>query len=151
MDGILLPDSAYSWKDEWLELNTRYLTSGKHTIRLHVSDRAGNQTTLEKTVLVQNNQPQALSLGQNFPNPFNPSTTIPLFIAAPNATPVHLDIYNTAGQRVRRLLNQALAPGAHRIVWDARDDSGRPLASGTYLYRLEVNGNLLARKLNLMR
>ena len=75
-------------------------------------------------------------LQANFPNPFNPSTTIPYQLAAP--TQVRLVVYNTLGQVVRVLVDQHQPPGSHQAVWDGRDSSDREAASGTYLFRLEA-------------
>ena len=80
--------------------------------------------------------PLAFSLGQNLPNPFNPSTTIRY--ALPEASPVRLTVYNALGQEVRVLVNEAQGPGFHSARWDGRDASGRAAAAGVYFYRLEA-------------
>ena len=65
--------------------------------------------------------------------------------------PVHLAVYNSTGQRVRLLADRSFTPGRHVLQWDARDDRGHPVSSGIYLYRLEVEGRVLMRKMTLMR
>jgi DNA-binding beta-propeller fold protein YncE len=75
-------------------------------------------------------------LAQNTPNPFNPVTTIRYTLPLPGQ--VELSIYNTLGQRVRRLVDAFEFTGEHTQTWNARDDSGRPVASGVYLYRLSI-------------
>lgn len=75
-------------------------------------------------------------LGQNYPNPFREATTINYEVE--HAAPVTLAVYDLLGRRVRTLVDERQGPGAHRAVWDGRDASGRPVASGTYFYRLRV-------------
>lgn len=90
-----------------------------------------------------------LALGQNRPNPFNPSTEISFALAAAGAT--ELAIYTPAGQRVRTLLHEELPAGPHVVRWDGRGDDGRALASGLYIYRLQTAGHTLSRKMLLVR
>ena len=80
----------------------------------------------------------ATALGAARPNPFNPSTTIAFRLgAADHAT---LAVYTVGGRLVRTLLDEGLAAGEHAARWDGRDDQGRDVASGTYLYRLRTSG-----------
>ncbi len=72
----------------------------------------------------------------NAPNPFNPRTTIRYELAA--AGEVRLDVYDLAGRRVRTLVNGRQEAGPQRVVWDGRDDAGRPGATGVYLVRLRT-------------
>ncbi len=69
----------------------------------------------------------------NYPNPFNPSTT--LQFALPQSATVELTIFNALGQPVRKLLNDAKTPGSHTVAWDGRDDSGNLLSSGVFFAR----------------
>ena len=93
--------------------------------------------------------PAAFSLAPNYPNPFNPSTTIAYALPAPGR--VRLTVYNLLGQPVRRLFEGARAAGHFSVQWDGRDDGGRPLASGVYLYRLEAGGKSLSRRMLLLK
>ena len=79
---------------------------------------------------------------QNFPNPFNPSTTIPFELRQP--AHVSLEVFDILGQRVRALSDEIHSSGRHEIVWNGTDDSGRAVASGIYIYRLVVDGVPLA-------
>ena len=89
---------------------------------------------------------------QNAPNPFNASTVIPYQIPVAMAgETAHLAIYNSAGQQVRVLVHGALEAGPHSAHWDGRDDGGRDLATGVYLYRLEAGGWVQTRRLLLVR
>ena len=76
--------------------------------------------------------PTAFALGANYPNPFNPVTTIPVSMAA-GAGEVDSTIYNVLGQPVRRVWNGSLAAGEHRLAWDGRDAEGQPVAAGVYM------------------
>jgi hypothetical protein len=88
----------------------------------------------------------------NAPNPFNPQTSI-RFRISPTAAgeSVKLTILNVRGQLVRTLLDRPLGAGDHSVTWNGEDDSGHPVATGIYLYRLEVAGTSLTRKMLLLR
>ncbi len=90
--------------------------------------------------------PSAFVLGANYPNPFNPATTIPVSVSA-GAGEVDLTIYNVLGQPVRRVWAGSLAAGAHRLAWDGRDAQGQPVAAGVYWYRLQVDDQRHTRKM----
>ena len=93
--------------------------------------------------------PSSFSLAQNYPNPFNPTTTIAF--ATPVASHVTLDIYNSLGQKVRRLIDGQLNAGEHNVEFDARDSGGSSLASGVYFYRLSAEQFTATRKMALMK
>ena len=80
--------------------------------------------------------PASFSLAQNFPNPLNPSTIIRF--ALPTDGETRLRIYNTAGQVIQSLVEGHQQAGTYMVNWDGRDASGAEVASGAYLYRLEV-------------
>lgn len=84
--------------------------------------------------------PKSYSLAQNYPNPFNAGTIIPFSLTAAGPRPVRLDIFNILGRRIRTLVNRTLEPGRHEIAWDGSDDQRRSLASGIYIYRLQIDG-----------
>ena len=82
--------------------------------------------------------PNDFSLGKNYPNPFNPETMIPYSL--PEYTHVELTIYDVRGAKVRTLVDRQLPGGPHVTRWNGRDDSGREVASGIYIYRLATPG-----------
>ena len=88
-------------------------------------------------------------LQQNVPNPFNSETVISWFLLRPGAA--HVEVFALTGQRVAVLHQGPKRAGIHRVHWDGRDDRGRPLASGVYLYRLVTTENVQTRKLTLLR
>ena len=88
-------------------------------------------------------------LQQNVPNPFNSETVISWFLLRPGAA--HVEVFALTGQRVAVLHQGPEKAGIHRVHWDGRDDQGRPLASGVYLYRLVTTESVQTRKLTLLR
>jgi hypothetical protein len=88
-------------------------------------------------------------LHQNFPNPFNPSTTIDFVL--PDAVPARLAIFNVHGVLVRLLADGTFSKGLHRMVWDGRDKSRTPVASGVYFYRLDFGGSQTTRRMVLLK
>ena len=82
---------------------------------------------------------------ENYPNPFNPSTTIRYTL--PEASNVRLTIYNVLGQEVRTLINAAQSRGIYSVQWDGRDAYGRQAATGVYIYRLEAGANVATRNM----
>jgi hypothetical protein len=74
----------------------------------------------------------------NYPNPFNPKTTIVFNLAQDGE--VQLEIYNIKGQKINSLVNEQFLRGEHSIVWDGEDASGKKVGTGLYLYKLKING-----------
>ena len=105
-----------------------------------------NQNSLPTAVAVEAATPSDFVLGANYPNPFNPATTIPLSVPD-GVEAVDVAIYNLLGQLVRQVWSGPLAAGEHRLTWDGRDDKGQPVASGAYLYQLRVGEQLRTRKM----
>ena len=78
--------------------------------------------------------PRQYSLAQNYPNPFNPSTTIAIQI--PTNQMVSIKIYDIMGQVVKTIIDNYIAAGAYKFIWDGRNNAGRTTASGIYFCRL---------------
>jgi hypothetical protein len=93
--------------------------------------------------------PRRTHLAQNVPNPFNPATQIAFELA--RSSSVELNVYSVTGRLVRTLLREVRAPGVHRIQWNGLDDGGQPAPSGTYFYRLTLEGHTLTRKMQLVK
>jgi hypothetical protein len=117
---------------------------------------------------------QPVQLYSNFPNPFNPDTTIEFSIGAISTSPakyghedmsatakgqleiatlthVSITIYNIKGQRVRNLVDGVYETGHHSVVWDGTDDNGRFVGSGVYLYRIDAGEFSATRKMVLIK
>ena len=75
---------------------------------------------------------------RNYPNPFNPTTAISFSI--PEESKVKLSIFNIKGQKVKILANNEFDKGVHSVIWNGVDESGKPVSSGVYFYKLSVNG-----------
>ena len=82
--------------------------------------------------------PNTISLKQNFPNPFNPTTSIEFSL--PVAADVQLIVYNVLGQQVAKLINDQRSAGIHSVLWNANDSNGMKLSSGIYFYMLKASG-----------
>ena len=80
--------------------------------------------------------PSVSALVGNFPNPFNPETTIAFSLT--NVGNVVINVYNVRGQRVRTLVNGHHEPGEHNVVWKGRDDSENQVGSGVYFYQMSI-------------
>lgn len=93
--------------------------------------------------------PQDFVLAQNFPNPFNPQTTIAYSLS--QSSRVTLSIYNLLGQRVATLIDAHQPAGRHSVRWDGKDDLGQNVASGIFFYRLETSGLVKTRRMVLLR
>ena len=93
--------------------------------------------------------PQQFTLHQNFPNPFNPSTTIDFDIE--KSATIELKVYNLAGQLVRELVNRVLPAGRHSVTWDGRDQNGNLTGSGFYFYRLKSGQAFKTRRMLLLK
>ena len=128
-DGTALPGSQY-----------RYIVS--------VEDDSGIQELFRTDILAMPRR--SFALHQNHPNPFNPITTIGYYL--PEEGQVTLEIYDVAGRLVTRLLDGAVQEqGPNSSQWDGRDASGREIASGIYIYRLEFGKTLQSRKMLLLK
>lgn len=89
--------------------------------------------------------PWRLSLGDNYPNPFYPSTTIEYDLPAPGGR-VNLAVYDVRGRLVRTLVDQNVDAGHHRVYWDGKNNVGDPVPSGIYFHRLETPQGVEQRK-----
>ena len=89
--------------------------------------------------------PEVFTLQQNYPNPFNPSTIIPFSVplSLMGSVPVTVEIYNTLGQRIRRIFDPNVESGFRRVLWDGLDASGFVVGSGVYFYRVQVGQEAL--------
>ncbi len=117
--------------------------TGKYNYRLKMVDFDG---TFEYSNIIEVlvGSPNAFELSQNFPNPFNPTTTIRFSI--PNASNVKLTVYNSLGQQINTLIDEYKPAGSYQVNFDGAD-----LASGVYIYRFETNNFSEVRKMTLLK
>ncbi len=93
--------------------------------------------------------PSDYVLSQNYPNPFNPTTIIEYSL--PRSTHVTLEIFDILGQSVRTLVDITETAGTHRVEWNGRSNDGSPVASGVYVYRIQVGETVESRKMLLVK
>lgn len=122
--------------------------SGNFMIKSQVTDLNSSVYRQWLVHVTLSNDPQvpqvnAFRLYQNYPNPFNPVTKITFDL--PEDAEVSFDIYNINGQHVRQLISKLMKKGSHQVIWEAKDDQGRDLSSGIYLYKIRA-GNFIAIK-----
>ena len=93
--------------------------------------------------------PKEFALGHNYPNPFNPTTSIK--IALPKHSKVHLQIFDVTGRLVRTLLNEPREAGYHIVRWNGRSDAGYQVASGIYFYRMAADTFVKTHRMILLK
>ncbi len=94
--------------------------------------------------------PAVFSVEQNYPNPFNPETSIRYNLS--QTAPVRVEIFDQLGRKVRTLVNGEMQQqGYHSKLWDGRDDSGRGVATGIYIYKVTAGKESIAKKMVLQK
>jgi hypothetical protein len=93
--------------------------------------------------------PKEFTVLQNYPNPFNPSTKITYKL--PDGAQVNLWIYNLLGQKIRTLVNEFKAAGNYDINWDGKDDAGKEMPAGIYIYKLQAGSFTDMKKMELVK
>ncbi len=127
------------------ELYTYYIsdieTNGKET----------KHTELAQSVVyeIKSQVVDRFQLKQNFPNPFNPSTTISYNLG--ESVDVSLTIYNEKGEFVKELVNENQSQGSHEVVWNGTDSFGKEVSSGTYFYKIETESFTRSHKMILLK
>jgi hypothetical protein len=97
----------------------------------------------------QFNIPADYGISNNFPNPFNPSTTINYSV--PGASNVNITVYDINGQVVKNLLNEFKNSGSYSLNWDGKNDSGSTVSSGTYFYQIQIGNFVQTKKMILLK
>ncbi len=123
-------------------------------------DEHGNTSAFSEVAVITSmehleeiNIPETFSLSQNFPNPFNPHTTIHFEIpyTGKQLLRVELRIYNLQGGLIRTLMNEEKSPGIYQVQWDGLDESNNKVATGIYLYRIRTGEFYATKKMILMK
>ncbi len=123
-----------------------YLAIGTHARSMYKMDLAQILVGIDDPAT--DNAPQDFALLQNYPNPFNPTTTIPVKLAM--SADIRLTIFDNLGRTVRNLGDGNVSAGSHDFEWDGRNNRGEAVASGTYFYRLDINGQQSRSQMNKM-
>jgi len=145
LDVVLIDDARARTAD--LRANTVYTFTPATDVsqfRLVVGTPEGVRSQVDGLL------PKEFALGNNYPNPFNPSTTIPVDV--PVASDIHLTVYNILGAEVRTLYRGHIEAGRYWISWDGRGAGGSPVATGVYFVRLTTaNGKAFVKKLMMLK
>jgi hypothetical protein len=112
------------------------------------SEASNAQSAVTDVDIVQNIQTK---LTGNFPNPFNPQTTIQFEIGNGKSENVVINVYNVRGQHVRTLVNGVYGTGSYSIIWNGTDDYGRNVGSGIYFYRMTTGDYSSVRRMMLLK
>ncbi|MFA7028895.1 MAG: T9SS type A sorting domain-containing protein, partial [Candidatus Cloacimonadaceae bacterium] len=91
----------------------------------------------------------ATELQGNYPNPFNPETTIRYSVK--ETVPVTIEIYNLKGQLVRTLVNEVKTAGNYSVIWNGRDSHNQPVSSGVYFYKMNAGKYSSTKKMIMMK
>ena len=131
--------SSYTFVD-----NVAKFGAASYNYRLKQVDFDGTAKYYNLAHSVEISAPKTFSLDQNFPNPFNPTTSISFSI--PSDSKVTLEVYDVLGKAVKTLVNENRAAGTYTVSFDAS-----ALSSGVYFYRLTAGENTMLKKMNLMK
>ena len=93
--------------------------------------------------------PDEFALHSNYPNPFNPTTTISYDL--PEQAQITLGIYDLLGKRIKTLVHQSQDAGKQIVMWDGTDDVGRQVSAGVYLYRIQAGQFAQTRKMLFLK
>jgi hypothetical protein len=143
-DGLYINVGAYG---EQREANDFDHYAMVHLPYDHKHATLGAAQAVELTEV--SSKPEAYSLGNASPNPFNPETTIRFSL--PMEVQVTVEIYNAEGQFVRDLVNDRLGPGKFTVTWDGTDAHGATVSSGVYLYKIETPGLKMSKRVTFLK
>ncbi|BFN37441.1 Ig-like domain-containing protein [Fidelibacter multiformis] len=139
VDGTLRMDSfQFTWHEDANPSGVLYLDE----LRIVTKTASSVENSLSEI-------PQSITLHGNYPNPFNPETTIAF--SMPEGQPVILSVYSINGTLIRRYARQTLSAGYHELTWDGRDQSGKEVSSGEYIYRVETPTQVSAGKMLFLK
>jgi hypothetical protein len=134
------------------------LVEGEYTANITISsnDPAEPEVIIPVTLTVgyvnaeQEIIPIVTNLQGNYPNPFNPATTIS-FSVAQTSSFVNLEVFNIKGQKVKTLIDEILPADQHSVIWNGKDENGKPVSSGVYFYKMKAGSYLSSKKMILLK
>ena len=124
-------------------------TDGIDTVKVSGDDRVLFVNRYEYLSTEGEGVPVEFALHENYPNPFNPTTTLRFDL--PEVSNLTLTIYNMLGQKVRTFNYQNTSAGYHSVTWDAANDLGQQVGAGVYLYQLQTKDFVKTRKMVLLK
>ncbi len=161
---VLLPDTCYA--DGQIMISISGLSGDLAVCPLLILHASIGNPGQPKRHISGLSLPQWLELYQNYPNPFNPVTVIRYSLPVvrqgqsgeggsraqtTSTSSVSLKVYNILGQVVRTLVDEPQTPGYYQVRWDGRDNAGRELASGIYIYRIQAGDFVQTRRMILLK
>ena len=144
--------TSYSRRESGLEKDVyvrALITDNEGKKWIGTRDALTTVQTTESPKLEKTTAPKQTVIFNNYPNPFNPDTTIEFVI--PENGLITVSIYNVTGQKIRSLVSENMSAGKHTVVWDGRNDVGTNLSSGVYFVRLETVSGALSHRIMLVR
>jgi len=102
-----------------------------------------------RELAVESENPESFALLKNYPNPFNPTTTIEFTVTKPG--PINLSVYNITGQKVSELVSGSVTAGKHSVVWNGHVSKGTSLSTGIYISRLETKDKVISQRMLLVK
>ncbi|MBT4453171.1 MAG: T9SS type A sorting domain-containing protein, partial [Candidatus Marinimicrobia bacterium] len=124
-------------------------TDGIDTVKVTGDDRVVYVNRYEYLSTESEGIPTEFALHENYPNPFNPTTTLRFDL--PEVSDMTLTIYNMLGQKVRTFNYHNTSAGYHSVTWDATNDLGQQVGAGVYIYQLQTKGFVKTRKMVLLK
>ena len=135
---VVRDDLTYTFVDKSVEPGKRYM------YRVEIEESGGQRGLLFETESVSTPS-LPLTLYQNHPNPFNPTTTIEYYV--PAQVHVRVAIYDVSGRQIKNLVDGIREKGFHKTEWNGTDEQGKPVTSGVYFYRLISGKETISRKM----
>jgi len=149
-DGVLIGSSSDLQFTQQLVEEGVYLYSVRAVYRLgDESDPVTTEVSVSVSEIDIVTGANKSGLLGNYPNPFNPNTNISYYMA--HGGNVTIEVYNNKGQKIKALVDGVQSSGEHIVVWDGRDDSGKNVSSGIYLYKMECDDYVSIKKMVLMK
>lgn len=143
--GTTTETTSYTYSDDLRNANI----NGTVVYRLKQVDLDGSYTYTKEIEFNLGQVPQEFALEQNFPNPFNPSTTIKF--AVPVNGNVKLAVYDAMGNLVKVLVDEAKTAGKYEVTWNGENNSGSKVASGVYFYKVSAGTYTMTKKMVMMK
>jgi len=126
-----------------------YAYDGTDSVKVTGDDRVVFVNRYEYLSTESEGIPTEFALHENYPNPFNPTTTLRFDL--PEISDITLTIYNMLGQKVKTFNMQSTPAGYHSVTWNATNDLGEQVGAGVYLYQLQTNNFVKTRKMVLLK
>jgi hypothetical protein len=121
-----------------------YIAIATHGNGMYSSNFANDVLSVDEPTL-----PNTFELGQNFPNPFNPSTNIPFILARSGL--VTIKIYDLMGREIITLLDSDKNEGSYHVTWLGKDKFGESMPSGIYIYQIKSGELIRSKKMHLLK